>query len=301
MSDLLRAISILDKPDRYWNMKKPYFTPKGISLLQHNDLKPGNVLVSPKSASIIDFEYLDFININSKKINKNWGIICNHSDIMGIPSNLRNLEYRTLLPYLFELDKSKAQKVFREYLQQKSKYYERMNQNYIETTAQLSSLNPFYLLAKNFSTKGKLENIAQKQLIHAQVLKNPSEDVIRAEAMKIQISRYIYLLSTHSHGAKTEVNLSQIKNYIQNASKIFEEKSQILSGLQKEYFQDCANLLKSWKKIIPIIDERSMKKHLDYYRDISGVSDNAGAQNANQLIPTTFTDKLLPTLDKLVV
>ena len=108
-------------------------------------------------------------------------------------------------------------------------------------------------------------------------------------------------MSTHSHGAKTEVNLSQIKNYIQNASKIFEEKSQILSGLQKEYFQDCANLLKSWKKIIPIIDERSMKKHLDYYRDISGVSDNAGAQNANQLIPTTFTDKLLPTLDELVV
>ncbi|MCQ2754062.1 MAG: aminoglycoside phosphotransferase family protein [bacterium] len=279
LSQMATVLAKLDTPDVYWNMKKPFKTPRKNSLLMHYDLKPGNVLISPDNFGVIDFEYLDFINIPRFKVKKekNWGIITNYSDISGIPSNLRNFEYRTLLPYLMKLEPQEANKLFIQYLKHKSDYY--------------NDLSIEYPRDKHYS------KIIKLQQAHYNVLRKPTKDVIKTEAIKIQIARYLYLLSTHAHGEKTEINLNEIKQYIINAQKFFENQYNFCCNPnEKTYFMDCIELINVWRNIIPIINSNKIEE-LDYYKDISGCNNN---DNSNKSIKTTYTDKHIPTLDEKV-
>ncbi|MCQ2739942.1 MAG: hypothetical protein MJ237_06920 [bacterium] len=279
LNQMVAVLAKLDTPDVYWNMKKPFKTPRKNSLLMHYDLKPGNVLISQDNFGVVDFEYLDFIEPPRFKIKKekNWGIIVNYSDISGVPSNLRNFEYRTLLPYLMKLEPKEANKLFVQYLKHKSNYY--------------NDLNIQYPRDKHFT------KIIKLQQAHCNILSKPTQDVIKSEAIKIQIARDIYLLSTHAHGEKTEINLNEIKQYIIDALKFFEYKyDSCCNQDEKTYYMDCIELINIWKNIIPIIDNNNLES-LDYYKDISGCNNN---DNSSKLIKTTYTDKHLPTLDEKV-
>ncbi len=301
MSEMAKVLAYLDTPGYYWNHKKPFRVATSPNLLMHYDLKPGNVLITDKHFGVIDFEYLDFLNLflSKRKLNKqNWGILCNCSDLPEIPSNLRSFEYRSLLPYIEKMEPNEAPDLFKDYLIHKSTYHELMADSYKKLKRKVPIFTVASLFNSDNSPKRKTEKIIQGHLAHSEVLRKPTSDVIKAEAIKIQISRYIYLLSTHAHGEKTELNLEQIRNYIINAQKFFSDQNKNASGARQIYYQNCLDLINRWIKILPIIQNGQMKEKLDYYRDISGTSDAEVCPNG--MYETTFTTGILKTLDEIV-
>lgn len=293
---LIKTIVFLDSPDKYWNHKSPYNPIRPFSFPLHCDLKAGNILVTDKKAGIVDFEYLDFAKIfpsRFSKQNKKWGFINNYSDINGLISNLRNFEYRTLLPYLEKCDNPKD--LFKQYLNIKSGYYEKMSKKYSHIEERLSFGMPTFWFNMLLGKIGKIREIERKQKAISEALFNPDKDIIKSEAMKIQIARYIYLLSTTSHGDKNYINIDQIKNYILSADKFFKNKVET-SFEHKDYYETCVELMSSWVKLIPLIENGINREFLDYYRDISKVS--SGADN---LLETEYTDVKQPTLDEIVL
>ena len=303
LSMLIRTIAKTDTPDKYWNHLKPYQFRTPFSHLMHYDIKGGNLLIDEKYASIIDWEYLDFVNIFNGIKNRNWGVINNYSDVPNIPSNLRNFEYRTLLPYIEKLGKNnnEAKELFRDYLKLKSEYYERVH---LEYDFVKNKLPKFKILKKLFNIKTNIDvcdEIIESQNAQKRVLENLTDDIVKAEAMKIQIARFIYLLSTSSHGDETIINLKQIKNYITEAHKLFMEKEACCDGDLKIYYRDSRKLLDIWKGIIPIIETNSMKEKLSYYNDILHLPKTTKNNDSVDMKETVYSDKIQTTFDKLVL
>ncbi len=273
---LVKTFESLDTPSRYWDYKKPFRWHKSISVPMHYDLNPNKILISEKDASVIGFEYLDFFRLkNAKRENRNvnWGVRCNYSDVGRIPSNLRNFEICSFAPYLENFGKAnpEARELFLNYLILKRDYHRNMSYTYLGAAVKCfeNSLSVLFKPARELLKV--CHNIKFKHLHHEKVLQQPTEEVIKAEAMKIQVARFIYLMGQDGKGEKVALNPNQVKTYISKVSEFFETMRVDAKGAQKTYWDDCKALIAEWKEIIPSMEDNFKKAQFNYLDDVSGV------------------------------
>lgn len=241
---LLNALYDLDIPHKYQpesnsDVKFPYVVP------MHYDISMGNYNITNENAGIFDFEYLQYEDLNKPYTQMNYqympDTLSDLSDISGIVSNLRNFEYRGLLPYLKKLDSFEAKSLFQDYLLAKSHYHFERAQMFEKELRNTNS--------SNNSLQQDLSKLAKKEYTHGLCLINLTPEVIKSEAIKIQIASYIYLQSPFSHSTEDKINPSEIKEYIKYANDYFNEQIRNSNGYQKTYFEDCKELMKSWNNL----------------------------------------------------
>ena len=212
--------------------------------LMSYDLNGDNIKFTDTEAGIFDFEYLGQIlldtGIKEKIINKKTTTNSHISDTSGLDSNMRSFEYNGLYDYLKQCTQEDARKIFKIWLNLKSKYHLKMSQ-YYKNKIQSSSY-PWIV-----------KNISKREEIHSKVLSktNLSEDIVKAEALKIQIAEFLFRAS---HDRKTGfINPKQILDYYTNAHEFFLNKlletSCSKNKLLFNYYSSCLNLINRWSKI----------------------------------------------------
>lgn len=241
---LVDVLAQLDEPKKGKGQYFPYKVP------MHYDLSPGNIVATDDSAGIIDFEYLEVEDLDeklSRQKRKIYDCACDFSDIAGIPSNLRNFEYRTLLVYLKNPATKNPDKLFKDYLKIKSTYHKKRADFYLREALKTCSCD-------NKNLHELLEQLYIKETSHKLSLENPDENIVKAEAVKIQIASFIYEQSQFANNAATKINPEQIKKYVIDARDFFNEMLETSHGAKKEYYKDCVNLMKNWENVIPWMD-----------------------------------------------
>lgn len=240
LKDLLLLLAKLDMPRsnrRYEDDEYPY------ECLMHYDLASGNIVIDEDSAGIIDFEYLKPENLNRhyERGKEDFpDANCNFSDIACLPSNLRGFEYRTLVPYLMKLDKEEASKLFDDYLEAKKMYHE------------------FYINYCPMESTEAEKEIFRRKLAHYSVLENPNDDVKKAEAIKMQIARFMYIQSPYKKHGKHKINVKEIHEYFDNALFFFMEKANDPQNNEYEqiYYEDGLELIKKWRSLHGWMEEQ---------------------------------------------
>lgn len=312
LSKLIKLIGKLDRPIRYpvqkeeehkdYPWKLPIIFPYQVSM--HYDLSPGNFNINENDAGIFDFEYLRFCDLNPPYVFMNQEeihqTISDLSDIPGIISNLRTFEYRSLLEYLENTSSEDAYKTFVEYLEVKSQYHQERADFY------QSELNK----VESIELTRELEQLLKKEIAHAQCLAHPTKEIIKAEAMKIQIASYIYKQGPAA-SSNEKINLEQIKEYILQAKSFFEEQEKTAYGYEKTYFEDCKRIMESWKNLPSLMDWQEAEITIDNFippwKKITEISeeelDNANKNFQNQLknqklFKSKKTDEKITTLDE---
>lgn len=272
--ELLKALYSLDLPHKYQtdsDVKFPYVVP------MHYDISMGNYNITNENAGIFDFEYLQYEDLNKPFTQMNYqympDTLPDLSDISGIVSNLRNFEYRGLLPYLMKLDSNEALQIFKDYLSAKSQYHLQRARMFSEEGISLENENPS--LAK------ELFSLSTKEYTHHFCLSNLTPNIIKAEAMKIQIASFIYLQSPFSRSIEDKINPLEIREYILKANNFFDKQIINSTGDKKMYYQDCKDLMKSWNNLFGWMDyqeiEPKLENYMTYNREFSE-HDNVGLE-----------------------
>ena len=253
LSKLVKTIGKLDKPIKYNPEDAEIIQKKYIGLptlfpyqvAMHYDLTTGNYNISENDAGLFDFEYLTLEDLNPTYIFMNHGrtseTLSDLSDISGITSNLRTFEYRGLLHYLEKAETHEAQKVFRDYLHAKSQYHFNRAKFYLSEMQEEKHSNPELFK--------ELETLFNKEIAHAYCLALPTKEIIKAEAMKIQLASFIYKQSPFARSSKDKINPEQIREYVQLADKFFTEQAKRTTEYEKTYFQDCKEIMGSWNNL----------------------------------------------------
>ena len=206
-------------------------------VLMHYDLCGGNIVIDSTRAGIIDFEYLSCEDLNRQyqrgKDNSPTADF-NYSDVACLPSNLRGFEYRTLYPYLLSISRDEASDLFDKYLKHKSFYHKKMSD--------------FYKANRDTNNGEIFDELAYKESAHAKVLKNPDENVKKAEALKIQTARFMFVQSPFEI-ILSGVNVNQFHEYLNNALAFFKEKAGETNQDKNHqiYYKDGLKLLQKWQ------------------------------------------------------
>jgi len=274
-------------------------TPRLLRIM-HNDLSMANVKVTEDSAGILDFEYMDYrdttdITDKAKEKRLQGSVIMNLSEVTLLPSNLKDFEYRTLAQYLKKADNPKE--IFKYYLEAKSKYLEKMGEFYKEC-----SQNPnFKDIAFDFiKTSRKMQNYAQ---LLQNATKTQDVAILKAEAIKIQIADFLYLMTPYSNTRK--FNPAQLKSYIDYAESYFtngyKEAAETNDDLKAQYYLDCLELLKNWEKVKDKIDKKlKMPEQEDFTPEQIEKGDFAYAQKAHHKFLAKTTSENQITIDEII-
>lgn len=269
--------------------------------VMHNDLSMANVKVTETDAGILDFEYMDYrdvteINEAGKEKRLNGNVIMNLSEITMLPSNLRDFEYRTLAQYLKTVENPKE--IFEYYLNAKSLYLEKMAAHYAECSKN-QSLRDF---SSNFSC---LANQTQDYaLLLRTAVETEDTSILKSEAIKIQISDFLYLMTPYSNTRK--FNPTQLKSYIDFAKNFFEteyKKATAEKDLKKvQYYADCLNLMKNWEQTKDKIDKKSKNPRIeDFTFEQIQKGDFTYAKKVHEKFIAKTTDENETTLDDIIV
>ncbi|MBQ7286186.1 MAG: hypothetical protein IJW73_00320 [Candidatus Gastranaerophilales bacterium] len=312
---LVETIETLDRPvlSRRTDAQRKHQTVFPYEVPMHYDLSTGNFNVEKDSAGIFDLEYLQFVDLNSLYYEMNHtdkfkGTLCELSDIPGILCNLRNFEYRSLLDYIGRIAPEERMETFKTYLNIKSDYHNKRGQFYRKEV---------WNFAQNEDRESQqiarsLRDLERKEYIHAYCLKNPTEEIVKAEAIKIQIAKYIYNQSPFSQSLEEKINPEQIVRYVLQAVKYFENCLENAKNQGEEvYFKDCLDVVKSQTSVIRWMDWQA-KKHTieemlhpdDRFEDLSKETQNLilerlkGLEKGRKLFMAKSTDEHIPTLDE---
>lgn len=306
LNSIVQTLYTLDIPHKYpsqpfENKKFPYVVP------MHYDISMGNYNITDDEGGIFDFEYLNYEDLNKPFTNMNYqympDTLPDLSDISGIVSNLRNFEYRGLLPYLKQVDTAEAKQLFVDFIGAKSQYHLQRAHMFAKEGDSVYLENP--------SLSSELYSLASKEYIHHFCLKELSPEVLKAEAIKIQLASFIYLQSPFSHSLTDKINPSEIRKYLTSANSFFEEHKNVAKGDEKLYFQDCCDLMKSWNNLPFWMDYQETKPNLKDYMpsnsEISYYDEEKLAQirdefqnrcNIYELFQNKVTTEHLVTLDE---
>ena len=210
------------------------------------DLNLGNIHFTKDKAGILDFEHLKGENLDESIknviIDKNYGSAIHTSDTSFLDSNLRSFEFSALYDYLNSAPVNEARKLFNEYLNIKSHYHKNM----AEHLKKQSSISSYPEI---------VDGIAKSELAHANILscKNLSKDIIKSEAVKIQMSQFMYISSRHCNAAYMKFNPRQISEYRQKGLEFFYKKlTEALKSGNKDkivYYTDCITVFDKWAKV----------------------------------------------------
>ncbi|MBQ3640396.1 hypothetical protein II906_00450 [bacterium] len=244
--------AIQDESDEYF----PYY------VVMHYDLHDGNINITDKEGGILDFEFLNYYHLSQNMMRQKEGpqnaCDCNFSDIPGITSNLRGFEYRTLSPYLFDMQKKcpeKIDKFFTDYLKIKSEYHYKREHD-------------FMMEAREGGKSSELNwELAEKEHAHAEMLRKPTPEVIAAEKIKIQMADFIFTQSEFEGFIGRRINKKQIEEYVNKAKGFFYKKAEESSKNKNErlYWEDCAQLMRNWSDVINWMDWQDTKLDLEYF------------------------------------
>ena len=254
LRDLVGALHVLDTPSRYWNHHNPYKLCKPMSIPMHNDLSRENIFISDKGAEIVGFKNLDFVKIKDliePKVVSARLVENDISDIPNVPSNLRAFEQRVLLPYIegFGEKSEEAKSLFVDYLRIKSSYHNKMDAAYFKSYILNIGVGTIFSGMQR-KILGFCRYLGNKHKMHSKVLCNPTDAVIKAEAMKIQLARYMYLLGRHGQKDNSSVSVAQVANYLSEVDNFMQTMSRESRGLNKSYYQDCVGVVACWKEIL---------------------------------------------------
>lgn len=317
LSELIKTLGTLDTliydPGHCCTDNFPF------SIAMHYDLTRGNINIDENSAGVFDFEYSNFEELSRKyewmngKNTEFYETLSDLSDIPGLVSNLRSFEYRTLLPYIKEmcmgskqvqaqkqtLDPKKTQEAkefFRNYLKQKSYYHYgqqkiiRENAKQIEQELSLAdSRTPFEKIINREKIVKSLCDLNAKEDVHGDALLWCSDEVVKAEAMKIQIASFIYTQSHFDRSELTRINPDEIKAYLQNANEFFTQMTEKYPN--SLYWQDTLGLMKSWN---------NLAGWLDFQHQTPEDSAPQWVKSNHELFMKKVTDKHVVTLDEIV-
>lgn len=127
------------------------------------------------------------------------------------------------------------------FLIKKSKYHNEMQNYYSEKS-------------KTSQYKKELCSIAKSEEVHSKLLQNPSEDIIKSEAIKIQMANFIFVSGQHCKNHNLKFNLEQITNYYNEGlnyfEKEFEKAKNAKDNNRKIYYRNCINLFKGWNRVL---------------------------------------------------
>lgn len=211
------------------------------------DLNLNNINVNKNKAGIFDFEYMcgeDFENSIQNRVIKNLGTASTHvSDTSNLQSNIRSFEYAGLYYYLNEMSSKDIKAFLSKYLTIKSKYHNEMSNYYSEKS-------------KTSKFSEELYKIAKSEKAHSQLLLEPSDDILKSEAMKIQMANFVFVSGQWCKNPDLKFNPEQIIDYYTTGLKYFEKefkKAKINNDINRKiYYQNCINLFKGWNRVLKL-------------------------------------------------
>lgn len=297
LNALVSVLCDLDMPHR---TSETGFFPYEIPM--HYDLAPGNIVISDKSAGLIDFEYLKFENLDIPLFNQLKGKFdchCDYSDIAGIPSNLRNFEYRTLYKYMMNQKPEEAEALLKDYLKAKSSYHEKRSEFYNKEAQKA-------MQQQDKTHTALYSDLSLREKAHAQMLKTDNQDVLKSEILKIQLADFIYTQSPFSHSGKEKINIRQIKDYLKNAEDFFRHKRCNAENVYEAvYYKDCLQLIDNWKGVIGwmdwqqyLLDKLIFAAKNEDYNYISKYKEDA---ETARIFGKKLTDEKQKTLDEHIL
>lgn len=233
LTSLMETLTELDKG-----------SPKKGKLMMY-DLNLGNINITKDKAGIFDFEYLrnEYLDkLITERVCWNDGSnSCHISDTSNLESNVRSFEFAGLYNYIHDMPEPEIKDFFTKYLKIKSKYHKNMSDYYKESAKEYEKLSSKFMQ--------ELSKIADSELAHSNLLANPDKNIIKSEAMKIQMANFVFNTSTFCKSTK-EFNPKQITDYYENGIKFFCEQhynsSQNSDNDRKIYYKNCMNLYNGW-------------------------------------------------------
>lgn len=205
-------------------------------VFMHYDLSKENYNINENSAGIFDFEYAHCENLDKFLNRSRYFSSPDFSDTPETISNLKAFEHRGLLPYLNEINTTEAKKLFKTYLSIKKDYHLKRAEFYEEEYHK-----------RNIA---ELKTLSLKEQAHAKCLEEEDKNIIKSEAIKIQIAGFAYNISFFAP-EETKINPKQIKEYLLMANEYFENMYQNTQNQEEKiYFKDCLELVKNWNEII---------------------------------------------------
>jgi len=272
----------------------------------HYDLHNENIKLTNNSAGIIDFECLKYEDLFKELKKRNDKILScnsNFSDIPWVPSNLRNFEYRTLIHYLLKLNKEERDELFLKYLSYKEDYHSARHKYF-------KKLSNYYAKNCEYEKFAEISMLAKKECTHWSALKNPSEDVIKAEKIKIQIASFIYMQSEYEKNPPMKINPKQIVKYVNDAydyfNKMYEREK---NSIHRLYWKDCKELITNWKEVIKWMNNQAMLPE-DMYKETKkmnkkekdAIKENRRIQEKRvEEFSAKLTNKIQPVLQEIPI
>lgn len=232
------------------------------------DLNSGNIHFTKDKAGILDFEHLkgEKLDESIKKviIDKDYGSGVHTSDTSFLDSNLRSFEFSALYDYLTGAPAKISRKIFNEYLHIKSSYHKMMAEN-------------LKMRANNSLYPEIVDEIAKSELAHSNILsgKKLSKDIIKSEAMKIQMAHFMFISSRHCNAPHIRFNPLQISQYRQKGLAYFNEKltESLKSGDYDKitYYTDCITVFNKWTMAdnLPQTMLDSQRKRISVFKSVT--------------------------------
>ena len=203
------------------------------------------------SVDLFDIYFNDFLSTNAETkfassfFNKNrTDIVCdfkNYADnpYLNTKSNISNFEFRSLYTFLREDYVKNPIEVLKKYVKSKGKIYHSGMLDFLKKV-DIDADNDYIKIAENSSPTNKIEaKEALKKAIHyeelaKEVLSNPTEEVLKAEAAKIQLKMFCNPDSWHSSIPHEQ----GLKDAYEQTIEILKENIKKTEGKTKEYFEE---------------------------------------------------------------
>lgn len=254
LKSLVGIISQMDSGADFKGSSKKGFSDR--CRFMNYDFNGGNINITPLKAGLFDFEYAVIENlddmIDKTIIRHDTGANCHQSDTSGVPSSLRSFEFYTFCPYLLSLDNPKS--IFQDYLEIKGDYHKKMSEFYAD-------------YANQSDFRGICKGISKKELVHSGLLKKDEkgcipEDILKAEAYKIQMSHFMHEQSQFSDTGR--INPKQLKDYTKKITAFFKASLEHAEASGDKdrviYYNDCLELMASWMRVNTTLAEKIEKK-----------------------------------------
>lgn len=211
------------------------------------DINLDNINITPTQAGIFDFEYMRSEKLDEliqKRIIKNQDTTSTHiSDTSNLESNVRSFEYAGLYYYFQEMPEDEASELMKKYLSSKSKYHSSMSDYYHDC-------------AKTSKYPEELLSLSESEHAHSQLLSQPTTDIIKSEAIKIQMANFVFVSGKWCQTPSLKFNPDQIINYYQNGLNYFRQqldKAVLKGDIDRiTYYQNCVNLFDGWDRILKL-------------------------------------------------
>ena len=210
----------------------------------HGDVSRCNCLITEDgNVNLLDFQYCEKFGINGDE-NHRYNAERYKVPYFIAPSNAQMFEESNFATYLSTIDEDEARELFREYLEEKSKYHLKR--------------------AEGFAKQGARPEIVEYDRLMAKYLKNPSKEMLKLQAMKMQVlSTHRYILSAMDTRKQDDLyNIMSAPTYYLHAIEDSNKMANYASEMSKRTFDKDLQKLLSYEKENALFWRSLMKNEL---------------------------------------